>query len=62
MLGDARSKALVANFAEQWLHLRNLKNSAPDLGAFELGQDLPHYDPRPEGVDEATTRPAEKPK
>jgi mono/diheme cytochrome c family protein len=34
MLGDARSKALVANFAEQWLHLRNLKNSAPDLGAF----------------------------
>jgi hypothetical protein len=34
MLGDARSKALVANFAEQWLHLRNLKNSAPDLEAF----------------------------
>ena len=34
MLGDARSKALVTNFAEQWLHLRNLKNSAPDLEAF----------------------------
>jgi hypothetical protein len=34
MLGDARSKALVANFAEQWLHLRNLKNSVPDLEAF----------------------------
>ena len=34
MLGDARSKALVANFAEQWLHLRNLKNAVPDLEAF----------------------------
>ena len=34
MLGDPRSDALVANFAEQWLHLRNLKNSAPDLEAF----------------------------
>jgi hypothetical protein len=34
MLGDARSQALVVNFAEQWLHLRNLKNSAPDLEAF----------------------------
>jgi hypothetical protein len=34
MLGDARSKALITNFAEQWLHLRNLKNSLPDLEAF----------------------------
>jgi hypothetical protein len=34
MLADARSQALVANFAEQWLHLRNLKSSAPDLEAF----------------------------
>jgi hypothetical protein len=34
MLADARSQALVANFAEQWLHLRNLKNSSPDLEAF----------------------------
>ena len=34
MLADARSKALIANFAEQWLHLRNLKNSVPDLEAF----------------------------
>ena len=25
---------LIANFAEQWLHLRNLKNSNPDLQAF----------------------------
>ncbi len=34
MLADARSQALVTNFAEQWLHLRNLKSSAPDLEAF----------------------------
>jgi len=34
MLGDPRSEALVANFAEQWLHLRNLKSSTPDLEAF----------------------------
>ena len=34
MLVDPRSQALVANFAEQWLHLRNLKNSSPDLEAF----------------------------
>jgi mono/diheme cytochrome c family protein len=34
MLADQRSKSLIANFAEQWLHLRNLKNSNPDLQAF----------------------------
>lgn len=34
MLGDARSRALITNFAEQWLHLRNLRNSGPDLEAF----------------------------
>ena len=34
MLADTRSKALITNFAEQWLHLRNLKNSGPDLEAF----------------------------
>jgi hypothetical protein len=34
MLGDARSQALVTNFAEQWLHLRNLKSAIPDLEAF----------------------------
>jgi hypothetical protein len=34
MLADPRSKALIENFAEQWLHLRNLKNSGPDLQAF----------------------------
>ena len=34
MLADPTSKTLIDNFAEQWLHLRNLKNSNPDLGAF----------------------------
>jgi hypothetical protein len=34
MLADKRSRALIANFAEQWLFLRNLKNSSPDLEAF----------------------------
>ena len=29
--------------------------SAPDLGAYELGQEIPHYGPRPPGVDEETT-------
>jgi hypothetical protein len=34
MLADPKAKALIDNFAEQWLHLRNLKNSNPDLVAF----------------------------
>jgi mono/diheme cytochrome c family protein len=34
MLADSRSQTLVTNFAEQWLHLRNLKSSSPDLEAF----------------------------
>lgn len=38
--------------------LRNVNDSyagkAPDLGAYEAGQDLPRYGPRPDGVDEAT--------
>ena len=34
MLADPKSEALIDNFAEQWLFLRNLKNSAPDLEAF----------------------------
>jgi hypothetical protein len=34
MLADPKSKTLIDNFAEQWLHLRNLKNSNPDLVAF----------------------------
>jgi hypothetical protein len=34
MLADSRSRSLITNFAEQWLHLRNLKNSSPDLQAF----------------------------
>jgi len=34
MLADPKSKTLIDNFAEQWLHLRNLKNSNPDLQVF----------------------------
>jgi mono/diheme cytochrome c family protein len=34
MLADKRSRALITNFAEQWLYLRNLKNAVPDLEAF----------------------------
>jgi len=34
MLGDSRAQALVDNFAEQWLFLRNLKSVAPNMDAF----------------------------
>ncbi|MBM3776189.1 MAG: DUF1592 domain-containing protein, partial [Acidobacteria bacterium] len=34
MLRDRRSRALVDNFAGQWLHLRNLKKATPDPGRF----------------------------
>jgi mono/diheme cytochrome c family protein len=34
MLADRRSSALISNFAEQWLFLRNLKTAVPDLEAF----------------------------
>lgn len=34
MLGDSRSNALVTNFAEQWLYLRNLASTTPDMRLF----------------------------
>jgi hypothetical protein len=34
MLADAKSHALVENFASQWLYLRNLDSTAPDLRLF----------------------------
>lgn len=34
MLKDRRSDALVTNFAEQWLYLRNLASITPDMRAF----------------------------
>jgi hypothetical protein len=34
MLADPRSEALIVNFAGQWLQLRNLQRSAPDLMSF----------------------------
>ena len=40
MLADPRSEALVANFADQWLHLQNLKEATPDLMLF------PNFDKR----------------
>jgi len=34
MLSDARSEALVNNFADQWLYIRNLQSIIPDARAF----------------------------
>ena len=34
MLADPRASSLVTNFAGQWLHLRNLKSTAPDMRRF----------------------------
>jgi hypothetical protein len=34
MLKDPRSSALVSNFANQWLYLRELKNSVPDTASY----------------------------
>jgi uncharacterized protein DUF1592/uncharacterized protein DUF1588/uncharacterized protein DUF1585/uncharacterized protein DUF1587/uncharacterized protein DUF1595 len=34
MLADSRSKALVSNFAGQWLYLRNLHTKFPDPGTY----------------------------
>jgi hypothetical protein len=34
LLSDGRASALVTNFAEQWLHLRNLENTTPDMRLF----------------------------
>ncbi|HUI76723.1 MAG TPA: DUF1592 domain-containing protein [Bryobacteraceae bacterium] len=34
MLGDPRARALVTNFAGQWLYLRDLKSANPDLREF----------------------------
>jgi len=34
MLADSRSRALVTNFASQWLHLRNLASFTPDMRLF----------------------------
>jgi hypothetical protein len=34
MLADSRSRALVDNFADQWLYLRNLASANPDMRIF----------------------------
>jgi hypothetical protein len=38
MLADAKSQALVTNFAGQWLHIRNLRTATPDKN------DFPNFD------------------
>ena len=41
MLEDSRSKALVSNFAGQWLYLRNVRTAEPDLKEFpDFDDDL----------------------
>ena len=41
MLADSRSKALVQNFAGQWLYLRNLRSVVPDAVTFpEFDENL----------------------
>jgi hypothetical protein len=39
MLKDPKAKALVENFAGQWLQLRNLRNASPDPGRFPSWDD-----------------------
>jgi len=39
MLADRRSQALVNNFAEQWLYLRNLASATPDMRLFPAFDD-----------------------
>jgi hypothetical protein len=39
LLADARSSALVRNFAAQWLYMRNVKAAAPDVNAFPMFDD-----------------------
>ena len=34
LLSDSRSQSLVTNFASQWLHLRNLASTTPDMRLF----------------------------
>jgi hypothetical protein len=40
MLDDARADALVANFAGQWLHLRNVETAKPDPVIFPFDEAL----------------------
>ena len=39
MLGHQRSRALLSNFADQWLHLRNLESVTPDMRLFPSFDD-----------------------
>ena len=44
LLEDSRSQAFVANFAGQWLHLRNLETSRPDPDVFPAFDDTLRQD------------------
>jgi len=54
---DLRPKA-GSKVVDKGLRLPNInddfKGRAPDIGAYEAGQELPIYGPRPDGVDEET--------
>ncbi len=39
MLADRRSRALIDNFAEQWLYVRNLASATPDMRLFPAFDD-----------------------
>jgi mono/diheme cytochrome c family protein len=40
MLADPKSDALIANFAGQWLHLRNVETATPDPSIFPFDEAL----------------------
>jgi hypothetical protein len=43
MLADPRAESMVTNFADQWLHLRNLDSVSPDLRLFpDFDDNLRH--------------------
>jgi hypothetical protein len=50
-----RNDAVVVDAAQAIANVNDhFDGEGPDIGAYESGQPLPTYGPRPEGVDEAT--------
>jgi hypothetical protein len=60
---DLRPKA-ASPVLDAGLRLANINDdflgAAPDIGAYEAGQQIPHYGPRPRGVDEQTAADGQK--
>jgi hypothetical protein len=53
-----REGAAVVDAAQPLANVNDaFAGQGPDIGAYEVGQPLPTYGPRPEGVDESTSRP-----